>query len=161
MASTPEKLIAGFLHSNLLKVAGEPTFEDLKIIRRLLNSNAMSVSSYEGGGRHGHIDLIMTNAEYFAAAIDVLLPPKNMGPAAILVVGMTKVQIAKTARLHTTATRVYPTYHNVDQAFKQMSIDAFGDPFLNALSYEIVGYANWTSLQLLSHLLTYYAMIEL
>jgi hypothetical protein len=51
-ASTPDELIAGFPHSSLPKVKGEPTFEDLKVIRRLLNTNAMSVASYEGGGRH-------------------------------------------------------------------------------------------------------------
>jgi hypothetical protein len=43
-ASTPDELIAGFLHSSLPKVAGEPTFEDLKVILRLLNTNAMSVA---------------------------------------------------------------------------------------------------------------------
>jgi hypothetical protein len=52
-ASTPDELMAGFPHSSLPKVTGEPTFEDLKVIRRLLNTNAMSVASYEGGGRYG------------------------------------------------------------------------------------------------------------
>jgi hypothetical protein len=47
----------------------------------------------------------------------------------------------------------------VDQAFKKMLIDAFEDQYLNALSDEIVGYANCTSLQLLTHILTHYAMI--
>jgi hypothetical protein len=45
MASTLDELIAGFPHSSLPKVTGEPTIEDLKIIRRLLNTNAMSVAS--------------------------------------------------------------------------------------------------------------------
>jgi hypothetical protein len=44
-ASTPDELIAGFPHSSLPKVSGEPTFEDLKVVRRLLNTNAMSVAS--------------------------------------------------------------------------------------------------------------------
>jgi hypothetical protein len=44
MASTPDELIAGFPHSSLPKVTGEPTFEDLKVIRRLLNTNAISVT---------------------------------------------------------------------------------------------------------------------
>jgi hypothetical protein len=48
----------------------------------------------------------------------------------------------------------------VDQAFKKMTIDPFEDQYLNALSDEIAGYANFTSLQLLTHLLTYYAMIS-
>jgi hypothetical protein len=54
---------------------------------------------------------------------------------------------------------VYHTYHNVDQAIKNLIIESFNDAYLNALSDEIVGYANCTSLQLLTHLLTYYAMI--
>jgi hypothetical protein len=54
---------------------------------------------------------------------------------------------------------VYRTYHNVDQAIKKSIIESFDDTYLNALSDEIVGYANCTSLQLLTHLLTYYAMI--
>jgi hypothetical protein len=63
MASTTDELIAGFPHSYLPKVTGEPTFEDLKVIRRLLNTNDMSVASYKGGGRHGHLGIIMTNEE--------------------------------------------------------------------------------------------------
>jgi hypothetical protein len=61
MASTPDELIEGFPHSSLPKVTEEPTFEDLKVIRRLLNTNAIRVSSYVGGGRQGHLGIIMTN----------------------------------------------------------------------------------------------------
>jgi hypothetical protein len=54
---------------------------------------------------------------------------------------------------------VYRTYHNVDQAIKKLIIESFHDTCINALSDEIVGYENCTSLQLLTHLLTYYVMI--
>jgi hypothetical protein len=159
MASTPDELIVGFPHSSLPKVTGYPTFEDLKVIRRLLNTNAMSVASYEGGGRHGHLGIIMTNEEYFAIAVDVFPVPNNPGPSAAVVAGMTAAVIAETTRLHWEATKVYRTYHNVDQAIKKLIIESFDDAYLNALSDEIVGYANCTSLQLITHLLTYYAMI--
>jgi hypothetical protein len=56
---------------------------------------------------------------------------------------------------------VYRTCHNVDQEIKKLIIRSFDDACLNVLSDEIVGYANCTSLQLLTHLLTYYAMIAL
>jgi hypothetical protein len=159
MASTPYELIGGFPHSSLPKVIGEPTFEDLKVIRRLLNTNAMSVSSYEGGGRHGHLGIIMTNEEYFAIAVDVFPVPNNPGPSATVVAGMTAALIVETTRLHREATQVYRTYHNVDQDIKKLIIKSFDDAYLNALSDEIVGYANCMSLQLLTRLLTYYAMI--
>jgi hypothetical protein len=47
----------------------------------------------------------------------------------------------------------------VDQAIKKIIIEAFDDAYLNALSEEVVGYANFISPQLLTHLLTFYAMI--
>jgi hypothetical protein len=72
---------------------------------------------------------------------------------------MTTVVIAETTRLHKEATQVYRTYHNVDQAIKKLIIESFDNAYVNALSDKIVGYANCTSLQLLTHLLTYYAMI--
>jgi hypothetical protein len=120
----------------------------------------MSVASYEGGGRHGHLGIIMTNEEYFAIAVDFFPVPVNPGPSAAVVVGMTAAVIAETTRLHREARQVYRTYHNVDQAIKKLIIESFDDAYLNALSDEIVGYANCTSLQLLTHLLTYYAMIS-
>jgi hypothetical protein len=138
MASTSDELIAGFLHSTLPKVTGEPTFEDFKIIRRLLNANDMSDSYYEGGGRHVHLGLIMTNVEYFAVTTDVLLPPENPVLVATIVTGMVGVHIAEMGQLYTTATRVYRTYHNVDQAFKKILIDVFEDQYLNALSDETI-----------------------
>jgi hypothetical protein len=87
-ASTPDELIAGFPHSSLPKVTGEPTFEDLKVIQRLLNKNALSVSSYVGGGCHGHLGIIMMNEEYFAIAADVFPVPDNPGASPEVVVGI-------------------------------------------------------------------------
>jgi hypothetical protein len=159
MASTPDELIAGLSQSSLLKVTGEPTFEELKVIRRLLNTNAMSVASYEGGDRHGHLIIIMTNYEYFAIAVNVFAVPNNPGPSVAVVADMMAAVIAETTRLHREATQVHRTYHNVDQAIKKLIIESFDDAYLNALSDKIVGYANCTSLQLITHLLTHYAMI--
>jgi hypothetical protein len=159
-ASTQVELIAGFPHSSLLKVTGEATFEDLKVIRRLLNTNTMSVSSYVGGGRHGHLGIIMTNKEYFAIAADVFPLPDNLGASPEVVAGMRAAVIAELTRLHREATQVYRTYHNVDQEIKKLISEAFDDAYLNALSDEVVGYANFMSLDILTHLLTYYAMIS-
>jgi hypothetical protein len=137
----------------------EFNIEDLKVIWRLLNTNAMSVSSYVGGGRHGHLGIIMMNEEYFSIAADVFQVPENTGASPEVVVGTTAAVIAELTRLHREAAQVYRTYHNVDQAIKKLILEAFDDEYLNALSNEVVGYANCTSLDLLTHLLTFYAMI--
>jgi hypothetical protein len=84
----------------------------------------------------------MTNEEYFAIAVDVFPGPNNPGPLAAVVAVMTAALIAETTRLHREATQVYRTYRNVDQAIKNLIIESFDDAYLNALSDEIVGYAN-------------------
>jgi hypothetical protein len=101
----------------------------------------------------------MINEDYFAIAVDVFSVPNNTVPASAVVAGMTAAVIAETTRLHKEATQVYRTYHIVDQAIKKLIIESLDDAYLNALSDEILVYANCTSLQLLTHLLTYYAMI--
>jgi hypothetical protein len=97
MASTPDELIAGFRHSSLPKVTGEPTVEDLKV--RLLNTNAMSVSFYVGGGRHGRLCIIMTNEEYSSIAANVFPVPDNLRASAEVVVGTTAAVIRELKRL--------------------------------------------------------------
>jgi hypothetical protein len=101
----------------------------------------------------------MTNEEYFAVAADVFPVPNNPGASAEVVAGMTAAVIAEMTRLHREATQVYRTYPNVYQAIKKLIIEAFDDAYLNTLSEEVVGYANCTSLELITHLLTFYAMI--
>jgi hypothetical protein len=93
-ASTPDELIAGFQHSSLPNLTGESTFEDLKVIWRLLKTNAMSVSSYVGGGGHGHLGIIMTNEEHSSIAADVFPLPDNPGASPEVLAGMTEAVIA-------------------------------------------------------------------
>jgi hypothetical protein len=102
----------------------------------------------------------MTSEEYFAIAADVFPVPYNPGASPEVVMAMTTAVITELTRLHREATQVYRTYHNVDQEIKKMILEAFDDAYLNALSKEVVHYANCTSLDLITHLLTFYAMIE-
>jgi hypothetical protein len=106
----------------------------------------MIIASYKGRGHHGHLGIIMNNEEYFAMSVDVFPVPSTPGPSTAVVVGMTAAVIAETTRLHREATQLYHTYHNEDQAIKKLIIESFNDAYLNALSDEIVRYANYTSL---------------
>jgi hypothetical protein len=83
--------------------------------------------SYEGGGRHGHLIIIMTNDEYFAISANVFPVPDNPGASPEVVVGMTAAVITELTRLHREATQVYRTFHNVDQAIKKLILEAVDD----------------------------------
>jgi hypothetical protein len=55
---TVEALLAGF--TDFPRVSGEPTFEDIAIAMKHLNQNCMNIQSYDGGGNHSHLGLVMT-----------------------------------------------------------------------------------------------------
>jgi hypothetical protein len=63
-ALTVKEIINGFPNPILPKIDHEPTFEDIQVTTRLLNSNAISIPSMAGGGSHGHLGIIMTQVEY-------------------------------------------------------------------------------------------------
>jgi hypothetical protein len=74
---TVEALLAGF--TDLPRVSGEPTFEDIAIARQHLNQNCMNIQSYNGGGNHGHLGLVMARVEYIMQTTGVaayIRPPK-------------------------------------------------------------------------------------
>jgi hypothetical protein len=121
-ASTPDELIVGFPHNILPKVTIKPTIKDIKSMHQYLNTKSMSVYLYKGGGLHGHLGIIMTNAEYLEVANDTFPPPPNPGVMAKIVAGMTASYTTDVGRANVEATRVYCTYHNVDQAFKCLSL---------------------------------------
>jgi hypothetical protein len=106
----------------------------------------MSFSSYERGGLHGHLGIIMTDIEYMVVATYVFPAPINPGAMATIVTATMAAHITAMSRAHMEVTRVYRTYHNMDQEFKKMIINTFDDPFPNALSDEVVGYVNCASL---------------
>jgi hypothetical protein len=101
----------------------------------------------------------MTNDKYLYLVTDVFTVPDNPRATPVHQNNATAAQFSEANRAHTEAIRVYRTYNNVDQAFKKLIKYVFKDQFLNALSDKVLGYANRTSLDLLTHLLTNYAMI--
>ena len=55
-----------FRYRNPTKIIGEPTYKTLKKLKLELRANASSVDSNLGGGNHGYLGLVLTNAEYAA-----------------------------------------------------------------------------------------------
>ena len=67
---TPDEFIASFPNATIPKIDGQPDYESLNNIRRLLKENAASVPSTLGGGIFGHLGLIVSAATYTGIAPD-------------------------------------------------------------------------------------------
>jgi hypothetical protein len=68
-------VIASFPHPILPTVQGEPDYQTIHAIRKLLQANARAVDTHLGGGALGHLGLIVSDVSYAMIA-----PATEAGP---------------------------------------------------------------------------------
>ena len=68
---------------NLTPIRGKPTFETLHNIRNEIKANAKSVYSNIGGGAHGHLGLVLTDAQYALISPTPFVYTNQPGPIVI------------------------------------------------------------------------------
>jgi phage gp36-like protein len=66
--STVEDVIARFPHTILPTVQGEPDYQTIHVIQKLLQANARAIDTHLGGGALGHLDIIVSEAAYAVIA---------------------------------------------------------------------------------------------
>eukprot|EP00957_Ditylum_brightwellii_P078280 5951935-Ditylum_brightwellii.AAC.1 len=83
-APTVEEIINDFPHPTVPRITGEPTYDTIHTVHKILQENAASTHSNKGGGAHGHLALVLTPGHYqqvtghaFAAPAHPGLNPKN------------------------------------------------------------------------------------
>jgi hypothetical protein len=54
----------GLEKSEITKIDGQPTDEDLNLLTKELTNAAGSVATQNGGGEHGHVGMVVDEAEY-------------------------------------------------------------------------------------------------
>jgi hypothetical protein len=62
--ATVEDVIASLPHPILPTVQGEPDYQTIHAIRKLLQANARAIDTHLGGGALGHLGLIVSDASY-------------------------------------------------------------------------------------------------
>jgi hypothetical protein len=127
----------------------------LLVLQRELNSNAMSVHSNHGGGRYGHLTFTMDNLTYTANPNTVAYPAPVAPPAApVIPANPTSAQINEAAWNHQEEVKIFNRYFDTDRALVRLIIAATPGTYNKALLDPMFGYANVTTLSLLTHLKT-------
>jgi hypothetical protein len=149
---TVEAMLAGF--TDLPRISGEPTFEDIAIARQHLNQKCMNIQSYDGGGNHGLLGLVMTPVEYLMQipGIAGYTRPQNPGATVEIPDAATPVEAQKLMHSHAENMRAYRLANNVYKACCKAILNDFDDKFLAARGDPIVRYANETAISLITHL---------
>ena len=157
--TTVEKIKDAFPHPTIEPIVGQPGYESIKGMHLFLNANAASIISHLGNGRLGLLYLTVQPAVFNTLSAVLFVPPTNPGPTVTYPAGATQHIIRAADIAHATATRLFQQYDATDRALKQQLLGAVDDMFVSALSDPHVGYANVTTLQLLTHLYATYALI--
>jgi hypothetical protein len=138
-----------------------PTYATIRIAQKELNSNAASVHSHGGGGRHGLLTLTVSPAEYIALTGVPFLPPPVPPPQPIIPANARATQINEAIRQHSEDQRIFQQYHDTDKALVKLILEALPRTYVEALEDDSIGFANVTCRDLLTHLYSEYGTISL
>ena len=157
-AITVDKILEAFPIQSIPRINGEPTYESVNNLARALKTNAASIATHLGGAQLGHLTLCVSPAVYATLSQTPFPPPQNPGPIFIAPAGTAPV-IAAAERLFNERARQHALYHAVDRALKRQLIEAVDRTFIKARENRVTGFANATTLDLLTHLFFTYGRI--
>ena len=131
-------------------IIGKPSNTTLQVLQRQLYTNARSVPSTRGGGTHGHLALVLSEAAYLARAGVPFLVPVHPGPPPEAV--GTSAVIAVAIRNYNAALAEVRLYKNLNAALTAQILTAVNASFLAALEDPDFGFGDVTPLTMLNHL---------
>jgi hypothetical protein len=136
-----------------------PTHLTLATLHRELNSYALTQKTTRGGGLHGYLALLMTNAEYAVISPTPFIIPLHPGQDPIHAPAATVAQITETNRAYTSNLTQYTAYHDIENKMKTMVLDAVPHTFVQILESQQFGFAQVATKTILAHLDTTYGEV--
>ena len=153
------KIHDGFPHQAVEAIVGEPTFDTINGLARILKTNAASIPSTNGGGNLGHLGLMVSATVYAVLAPGTpFATPVNPG-AYFVPTATTGPTITAEERVWDDSQMIYKLYHNTDKALKKQLLGAIEDIYIRPLKHRHTGYAQVTSLHIITHLFDNYGRI--
>jgi hypothetical protein len=137
----------------ITKIDGQPTDEDLNLLTKELTNATGSVASQNGGREHGHVGMVIKEAEYitFSTAGTRFLIPMNPGPYPATVDTdklVCECQIAE----HKVEFIEYETYLGVENYLRRMIVKSIDHEWLAEVESETMGFNHLSPKALLTHL---------
>jgi hypothetical protein len=160
VALTVEEMIAGWTYPELPLIAAEPTYKDITTMQKRLNANFLSIPSNTGGGRHGHLGILMTAGQYTTISPTPFGVAADPGPVALVLLGTDDIVVANMVRMYDEQNRAFNTHINCDEAGKKLILTAFPKTYTSALEEYLLGYAGVTVRELVQYIIQTYSRID-
>lgn len=135
------------------KIDGQPTDEDLNLLTEECINAASSVPTTNGGGQHGHIGMIIPEAEYitFSHNAERFVEPTNPGPYPAVVDPDPVVRERQIAE-HKAEQAEFETYQGVKKFLLTAITKAVDPEWIAELKSERMGFNHRTPLEILEYL---------
>lgn len=138
--TTKTSLGLNFPHPHLTVIIGKPTYAGVRRLQKELYANAKTIPSLLGGGRNGHLALVMTAPEYLVLSNVAYVEPVHPGTQPVHPANATAAQITE-ANCQYDATLVQVALHvSVINALRQQILAAVDNKYLLKLEDSDLGY---------------------
>jgi hypothetical protein len=162
--ATVEDGIASFPHPILPAVQGDPDYQTIHAIRKLLQAKARAIDTHLGQGSLGYMGLIISYTSYA-----MITPAREAGPTLWEIhtaperapgnTDGTAAQISAARHTWDEEVQTYRTYTSVQQALQKHIITVFEPMYLDVLNDDMVGFANISARAMINHLFITYGNI--
>ena len=127
-----------------------------------LYGNVATIKTLLGGGRPGHLGLIMKEVLYVTLSGTPFIVPQDPGPLSVFNPNQTYMAAARdtVVREHKEMRHIYENCNNVDLACKGLILDAVDEVYLGEKRNKFTGYLSVTAKEMLKHLLKRYGKIS-
>jgi len=135
-----------------------PTPLDIRKLQRELYDNVRGIECQLGGNNHGHLGLLMADADYLAklTGFQYVIPPRPGYPA---LGGMNQNARAMALIEYKEDLRLYTEVQTLITVIKKQMLKAIPHVYLKELEDDMHGFAHLTPLQVLQHMKTTYGSI--
>lgn len=141
-------------------IDSKPTFTSLTNFQKALNANALSVPSSRGGGKLGHLALVISPRDYRTVSDNINFEDPPVPPnAPTHEERATAAQITETNRQFEITRNEYSLFINTNQALKNFVLNNVPHRFLAAKRHPITQFAQVSTLALMTHLWNQYGRV--
>ena len=138
---------------HVTKIVGQPTDRDLSLLRKELVKIVAKEATSLGGGKHGHVGLLMKEADYKKISnggVEFKSPshPGYFPSSLASVAGTREGQVLQ----HKADLIEYETFAGVTNGVKDLIAGAVSSEWLEEIDDDILGFQNVTILNMLEHL---------
>jgi hypothetical protein len=136
------------------KIHGQPTDHDVTLLEKELIAIAATIPTTLGGGNHGHAGIIVEPTKYLTMTGGIAFaPPANPGIyLAGLALNAAAGTRAREEALHKELIAQYEIHKGVEQALKDIIIEAVDEDYLLEIEDETLGFLNETPSTMIAHL---------